>query len=454
MSEEKNASALSEYDVRKQKLSDISKKEGIVFKYACERTSSIAEFCTKYDKLKEGDDCKDLCTLAGRLIAKRGQGKVSFGNLSDESGNVQTFTKVDVLGEESYNEFLKFDVGDIIAITGEPFRTKRGELSIRTKEYELLTKALRPLPEKYHGLADKEMRYRQRYLDLIANPEVKDVFKKRSKIIHLIRQFLEEQGFMEVETPVLQIIPGGAAAKPFETKHNALDQDMNLRISLELPLKRLIVGGFEKVYEIGRVFRNEGISFKHNPEYTLMELYQAYVDYEEMMKLTENLFANVVKEMYGSYKIKFQGKEIDFKPPWPRIEHSSIKDIDEFEKKTIDPTFVIDFPLEGSPLTKKHRSKKGLVERFELFLGGMEMANAYSELNDPIDQNERFDEQQKQHDAGDEEANMKDEDFIVALEHGMPPTGGLGIGIDRMVMVLTDQVSIRDVLLFPHMKPD
>jgi lysyl-tRNA synthetase class 2 len=344
------------------------------------------------------------------------------------------------------------DLGDIIGATGKMFRTRRGELSLKIEKFELLTKALLPLPEKFHGLTDKETRYRQRYLDLIANPEVKDVFLKRSRILRLLRELLDGEGFIEVETPVLQMIPGGAAARPFKTFHNALAMDLYLRISLELPLKRLIVGGFEKVYEIGRVFRNEGISYKHNPEYTLMELYQAYMDCEGMLQLTERLISGVVRGLTGGYKIQYAGKEIDFTAPWQRVVYGDIKNLDAFEAETVHPVFIVDFPLADSPLAKKHRAKPGLVERFELLIAGMELANAYSELNDPVDQDERFDEQVRQRAAGNLEANMKDEDYITALKHGMPPTGGLGIGIDRLVMLLTGQESIRDVLLFPHMR--
>lgn len=441
----------SEYETRKLKLKKITESGTNPYPYGYQTSISVKNILDKYSQLVNEEAAKETYRIAGRIVAKRGHGKAAFGNILDQTGKIQYYAKVDALGEDAYNKLLDLDVGDFIGIEGYPFRTKRGELSIHVDRYELLSKAIRPLPEKFHGLNDKETRYRQRYLDLIANPEVKDVFAKRSKIIHLVRQFLDKEGFMEVETPVLQTIPGGAAARPFKTFHNALSMDLFLRISLELPLKRLIVGGFEKVYEIGRVFRNEGISFKHNPEYTLMELYQAYVDYEEMMNLTERLMSTVAKELTGSYVVDYCGEKIDFTPPWKRVQYKDVNP-DEFEKQTMNPTFIIDYPLEESPLAKKHRSKPGMVERFELICGRMEMANAYSELNDPIDQNERFDEQVRQRASGNEEANMKDSDFITALEHGMPPTGGLGIGIDRLVMVLTGQESIRDVILFPHMR--
>lgn len=444
---------LSEPEMRLKKMRDLRASGDEPYKYGCERDASIGELLEKYAYLKEEEESAETYKIAGRVVAKRGHGKASFGNILDQSGKVQYYAKVDLLGEAAYEKLLhQVDMGDIIWAQGKMFRTKRGELSLKLEKFELLSKALLPLPEKFHGLHDKETRYRQRYLDLIANPDVKDVFQKRSKILRLVRDLLDDEGFIEVETPVLQTIPGGAAARPFKTFHNALAMELYLRISLELPLKRLIVGGFEKVYEIGRVFRNEGISYKHNPEYTLLELYQAYTDCDGMMELTERLISGVVKAMTGSYKIQYAGKEIDFTAPWQRIAHGDIKNMDAFEAEVVNPTFVVDFPLEDSPLAKKHRSKPGLVERFELYISGMELANAYSELNDPLDQDERFDEQVKQRAAGNLEANMKDEDYITALKHGMPPTGGLGIGIDRLVMLLTGQESIRDVLLFPHMR--
>ena len=443
--------SLNELEVRRQKLQEIQASGEVPFKYSYERTAKINELLEKFAHLKVEEEDLTIYKIAGRLIAKRGHGKASFGNVLDEKAKIQYYAKADILGEAEYAKLETYDVGDFIGIEGNVFRTKRGELSIKIHKFVLLAKALLPLPEKFHGLTDKETRYRQRYLDLIANPDVKEVFRKRSKIIHEVRQFLDKEDFIEVETPVLQTIPGGAAARPFKTFHNALAMDLFMRISLELPLKRLIVGGFEKVYEIGRVFRNEGISFKHNPEYTLLELYQAYTDYHGMMDLTERLMSSVVKKITGSFVVDYQGGKIDFTPPWPRVQFKDV-DADEFEKQTMNPTFIIDYPVENSPLAKNHREKKGYTERFELICGRMEMANAYSELNDPIDQKGRFEDQVKQRAAGNEEANMMDHDFVTALEHGMPPTGGLGIGIDRLVMVITGQESIRDVILFPHMR--
>jgi lysyl-tRNA synthetase class 2 len=445
--------SLSEPEMRLKKMQDLRAAGDEPYKYSAERSAAIADLLQKYETLRPEEESAETYQIAGRVVAKRGHGKASFGNILDQSGKIQYYAKVDLLGEAAYHKLLHgVDLGDIIQAQGKMFRTQRGELSLKLEKFEILTKALLPLPEKFHGLTDKETRYRQRYLDLIANPEVKAVFQKRSRILRLVRELLDGEGFIEVETPVLQMIPGGAAARPFKTFHNALSMDLYLRISLELPLKRLIVGGFEKVYEIGRVFRNEGISYKHNPEYTLLELYQAYTDCEGMLCLTERLISGTVQALTGGYKIQYAGKEIDFAPPWKKVAYSEIKNMDVFEAETVQPTFIVDFPLEDSPLAKKHRSKPGLVERFELIIAGMELANAYSELNDPLDQDARFDEQVRQRAAGNLEANMKDEDYITALKHGMPPTGGLGIGIDRLVMLLTGQESIRDVLLFPHMR--
>jgi lysyl-tRNA synthetase, class II len=433
-------------------------------------------------------------SLAGRLMSKRGMGKVSFCDLHDGKGKIQLFTKIDALGEEDYDHWQKLDIGDVVGVRGVVFRTQRGEISVQTKAYVLLAKALRPLPEKFHGLKDTDMRYRQRYLDLIVHPEVKDIFTKRSLIIRSIRSYLDEQGFLEVDTPILNTIPGGAAAKPFITHHHALDIDMYLRVAPELYLKRLIVGGFDKVYEMGRLFRNEGISIKHNPEFTAMELYQAYTDYKGMMTLTENLIAYCSMQVSGKTMICYQGQDIDLTPPFHRasmaeliceyagVDFSQIRTqeeaMDAARKKGIEPeknmtrgdimnrffevfceshltgpVFVCDYPIEISPLTKRKAGSPELTERFELFIGGREYANAYSELNDPIDQRERFAAQLARREAGDEEANMHDEDFCQALEYAMPPAGGLGIGIDRLVMLLSDSASIRDVLLFPTMKP-
>lgn len=435
---------------------------------------------------------KDVC-VAGRILSKRGKGKVSFLDLHDRTGKIQIFAKFDDIGEEEYGFLKKWDIGDIVEVKGFVFKTQMGEISIHAKEVKLLSKSLKPLPEKYHGLTNTDLRYRQRYVDLIMNPEVKDTFIKRSKIISSIRRYLDNQGFMEVETPMLVSNAGGASARPFLTHFNALDEDLKLRISLELYLKRLIVGGLEKVYEIGRVFRNEGVDTRHNPEFTLMELYQAYTDYNGMMDLTENLYRHVAQEVLGTTKITYNGIEMDLGKPFERItmvdavkKYSGV-DFDEInsdeeakaiakekgiefedrhkkgdilnlffeefaEEHMIQPTFVMDHPIEISPLTKKKPDKEGYVERFEFFMNGWEMANAYSELNDPIDQRERFKAQEELLAQGDEEANTTDEDFMYALELGMPPTGGIGFGIDRMCMLLTDSPAIRDVLLFPTMK--
>lgn len=433
-------------------------------------------------------------SVAGRILSRRGMGKVSFCDLHDRRGRIQIFTKIDAVGEEAYERWQKLDIGDIVGVHGEVFRTRTGEISIRTKEYTLLTKALRPLPDKFHGLKDTETRYRQRYVDLIVNPEVRETFEKRSRIIRVIRDYLDRADFIEVETPILNSIPGGASARPFVTHHNTLDMDMFLRIAPELYLKRLIVGGFERVYEIGRLFRNEGMSVKHNPEFTVVELYQAYTDLRGMMMLCEELLSEVAVKVIGSTELTYQGTPISLKPPFARISMTdavlkyagidfSLLDSDEkaisaakakgldpapsarrgevlnllfeafCEDQLVQPTFVHDYPIEVSPLAKKIPNKPGLVDRFELFIGCREFANAYSELNDPIDQRERFADQIKKRAAGDDEANLHDEDFCVSLEYGMPPTGGLGIGIDRLVMLLTDNASIRDVLLFPTMKP-
>ena len=435
---------------------------------------------------------KDVC-VAGRIMSKRGKGKVSFLDLHDKTGKIQIFAKFDDLGEEEYAFLKKWDIGDIVEVKGFVFKTQMGEISIHAKAVRLLSKSLKPLPEKYHGLTNTDLRYRQRYVDLIMNPEVKDTFVKRSKIIASIRRFLDAKDFIEVETPMLVANAGGAAARPFITHSNALDEDFKLRISLELYLKRLIVGGLERVYEIGRVFRNEGVDTRHNPEFTLMELYQAYSDYNGMMELTESLYRHVAQEVLGTTKITYNGVEMDLGKPFERIsmidavkkyagvdfneiktdeeakaiakeKHVEFEDrhkkgdilnlfFEEFaEEHMIQPTFVIDHPIEISPLTKKKPEDPNYVERFEFFMNGWEMANAYSELNDPIDQRERFKAQEALLAQGDEEANTTDEDFLNALEIGMAPTGGIGFGIDRMVMLLTDSPAIRDVLLFPTMK--
>jgi len=447
------------------------------------------EIKAQYDVLEEKE-----VTVAGRMMAKRIMGKASFAHVQDLSGKMQLYIARDSLGEESYAGFKKMDIGDIIGVKGSVFKTKTGEISLHVTELTLLSKSLQPLPEKFHGLTNVDQRYRQRYVDLITNPESKDTFIKRSKIISSIRRFLDDQGFMEVETPMLVSNAGGAAARPFETHFNALDEDFKLRISLELYLKRLIVGGLERVYEIGRVFRNEGLDTRHNPEFTLMELYQAYTDYHGMMDLTENMYRHVAKEVLGTTTITYNGVEMDLGKPFARItmvdavkQYSGVDfheihtleearaaadahhvEYEERHKKgdilnlffetfvehhLIQPTFVMDHPVEISPLTKRKPDDPEYVERFEFFMNGWEMANAYSELNDPIDQRERFAAQEEQFAAGDEEANHTDEDFLNALEIGMPPTGGIGYGIDRMCMLLTDSAAIRDVLLFPTMKP-
>ena len=452
-------------------------------------THHSAEIKDDFDALEDKE-----VVVAGRMMSKRVMGKASFCNVQDLKGGIQCYVARDAVGEDSYKDFKKFDIGDIIGVRGEVFKTKTGEISIHASAVTLLSKSLQVLPEKFHGLTNTDMRYRQRYVDLIVNPEVKDTFVKRSKIIKEIRNFLDGRGFMEVETPMLVSNAGGAAARPFETHYNALNEDVKLRISLELYLKRLIVGGLEKVYEIGRVFRNEGVDTRHNPEFTLMELYQAYTDYYGMMELTENMFRYLAEKVCGSAVITYNGVEIDLSKPFARLTmNDAIKkyagiDFDEVktdeeakalakehhieyeerhtkgdiinlffeeycEKELIQPTFIMDHPLAISPLTKKKPSDPTKVERFELFINTWEMCNAYSELNDPIDQRERFAAQDAAFAAGDEEANHTDEDFLNALEYGMPPTGGIGYGIDRLVMLLTDSPAIRDVLLFPTMKP-
>ena len=475
--------------VRREKLSELQANGRDPFKIV------------KYEVSHHSQDIKDhfeeledqTVTVAGRMMSKRVMGKASFCHVQDLKGTIQSYVARDSLGEEAYKDFKKLDVGDIIGVKGQVFRTKTGEISIHASEITLLSKSLQVLPEKFHGLTNTDLRYRQRYVDLIMNPEVKDTFIKRSKIISAIRRYLDGQGFMEVETPMLVSNAGGAAARPFETHFNALDEDLKLRISLELYLKRLIVGGLERVYEIGRVFRNEGLDTRHNPEFTLMELYQAYTDYNGMMDLTENLYRFVAQEVLGTTKIVYNGVEMDLGKPFQRItmvdavkkyagvDWNEVETLEqarelakahniEFEERhrkgdilnlffetyveehLIQPTFLMDHPIEISPLTKKKPENPEYVERFEFFMNGWEMANAYSELNDPIDQRERFKAQEEQLAQGDEEANTTDEDFLNALEVGMPPTGGIGFGIDRMVMLLTDSAAIRDVLAFPTMK--
>ena len=475
--------------VRRDKLKELQengKDPFIITKYQV--THHSQEVKDHFDEL-EGQEV----TLAGRLMSKRVMGKASFGNVQDLQGNIQCYIARDSIGEDSYKDFKKMDIGDIVGVKGEVFKTKTGEISIHASAVTLLSKSLQILPEKFHGLTNTDLRYRQRYVDLIMNPEVKDTFIKRSKIISAVREYLAGEGFMEVETPMLVSNAGGAAARPFETHFNALDEDLKLRISLELYLKRLIVGGLEKVYEIGRVFRNEGLDTRHNPEFTLMELYQAYTDYNGMMDLTEKLYRYVAQKVLGTTQIVYKGIEMDLGKPFERLtmvdsvkkyanvdwnqvetleqaralakEHNIAFEerhkkgdilnlfFEEFvEEHLLQPTFIMDHPVEISPLTKKKPENPDYVERFEFFMNGWEMANAYSELNDPIDQRERFAAQEEAFAAGDEEANHTDEDFLNALEIGMPPTGGIGFGIDRMCMLLTGAEAIRDVLLFPTMK--
>ncbi len=468
-------------------LQDAGKDPFLITKY--EVTHHSADIREGYDEL-EGREV----SVAGRMMFKRVMGKASFCNVQDLAGSIQVYVTRDSIGEEPYKEFKKYDIGDIIGVRGEVFTTKTGEITIRASEMTLLSKSLQVLPEKYHGLTNTDLRYRQRYVDLIMSPESRETFIKRSRIIREIRRFLDDRGFMEVETPMLVSNAGGAAAKPFETHYNALDEDVKLRISLELYLKRLIVGGLERVYEIGRVFRNEGVDTRHNPEFTLMELYQAYTDYEGMMELTESMFRQVTEAVCGSTTITYNGTEIDLGKPFERMtmvgaiekyagvdfdaihtdeeaqaaakEHhleiekgkESKGDIEQLffdeycEKELIQPTFIMDYPLVLSPLTKKKPTDPEKVERFELYINSWEMCNAYSELNDPIDQRERFAAQDAAFAAGNEEANHTDEDFLNALEIGMPPTGGIGYGIDRLVMLLTDSTAIRDVLFFPTLK--
>ena len=451
------------------------------------------EIVESFTDPEEGEEPRQVC-IAGRITSWRDMGKANFIDIRDRDGRLQVYVRRDDIGEDNYKEFKTWDIGDIVGIEGFVFRTRRGEISVHAQKITLLSKSLRPLPEKFHGLKDTDTRYRKRYLDLIVNPDVRDTFQKRSRIISAIRSYLDEQGFMEVETPMLVSNAGGAAARPFETHFNALDEDFKLRISLELYLKRLIVGGFDKVYEIGRVFRNEGLDTRHNPEFTLMELYQAYTDYNGMMDLTENLYRHVAQKVLGTTTIVYNGVEMDLGKPFRRIsmldavkeyagvDFREVKTLEEaralakqhnvefeprhtkgdilnlffeefVEDKLIQPTFLMDHPIEISPLTKRKPEDPEYVERFEFFMNGWEMANAYSELNDPIDQRERFAEQEKQFAQGNDEANHTDEDFLEALEIGMPPPGGIGFGIDRMCMLLTDSAAIRDVLLFPTMKP-
>lgn len=478
--------------IRRNKLSDLQEKGKDPFNVYKVDVKDYSKIIIDNYSDYEGKVVK----LAGRIMTKRGQGKAGFITIQDTLGQIQIFVKVDILGKEVLDNVFSYDIGDIIWVEGEVFKTKVGEVTVRVSKIDLISKSLRVLPEKFHGITDPDLRYRHREIDIIMNKDVKDVFLKRSKIISEIRSFLDNRGYLEAETPILSLIAGGAAARPFLTHHNTLNMDMYLRIATELYLKRLIVSGFDKVYEMGKNFRNEGIDIKHNPEFTMIELYEAYSDYNDMMKLTEDLISNVCLKVCGSMKINYQGTEIDFTPPWRRIsmldavyEYSGVnfntltledsykiakehnlefkKSLENcskgevlnamFEKyvedNLIQPTFIIDYPVEISPLTKKKRGDENFTERFEGFIYGREICNAYSELNDPIVQRERFSKQELDRELGDDEAYSIDEDFMYSLEYGMPPTGGLGIGIDRIVMFLTNSYSIRDVILFPTMKP-
>ncbi len=484
-----------QFQVRKEKL-DLLREKGLdPFGKRFERSHLVSEIVEKYGEFDNEylEDKNIPVTIAGRIMTKRGKGKAGFAHVQDLSGQMQIYVRLDAVGPEQYEVFNIVDLGDIVGITGHVFRTKVGELSIKVEKFEMLSKALRPLPDKFHGLKDVEQRYRQRYLDLIMNDESKQTFIARSKIIRSMRNYLDNHGYLEVETPMLHSIPGGAAARPFVTHHNALDADMYIRIALELHLKRLIVGGLEKVYEIGRVFRNEGVSTRHNPEFTMIELYEAYADFNDIMALTENLVAHIAQEILGTTKIQYGEYEVDLTPQWKRLhmvdaikeytgadfwKEMSIEEartlaeehgieinehmeyghiVNEFfeqrvEEKLIQPTFIYGHPVEISPLAKRNEEDPRFTDRFELFIVAREHANAFTELNDPIDQRERFEAQLKEREQGNDEAHLMDDDFIESLEYGMPPTGGLGIGIDRLVMLLTNSPSIRDVLLFPLMR--
>ncbi|MFW5981775.1 MAG: lysine--tRNA ligase [Halanaerobiaceae bacterium] len=476
---------------RREKLEDLEKQNIKAFGDKYKVTHHASEIESNFEKLEEQE-----VSLMGRIMAIRTHGKASFADLMDMTGRIQLYVKVNQVGEEAYEFFSNLDIGDIIGVTGTVFKTRRGQISIKVQEFKFLSKSLRPLPEKFHGLKDKETRYRQRYLDLIVNPDVKNTFVIRSQIIREIRKYLEGKGFLEVETPMMHPIAGGTSARPFITHHNTLDMDLYMRIAPELYLKRLIVGGFEKVFELNRNFRNEGMSIKHNPEFTMMELYQANADYKDMMDIMENMVAYVAKNVLGTTTINYQGEEIDLSPSWRRLtmvdavkEYTNldfnsidnkekareaaasigikIEDVnlskgeilnrifeERVEEKLIQPTFIMDYPIEISPLASKMDEDPNYTYRFEPFIYGWELGNAFTELNDPVDQKERFEEQVKQRAAGDDEAHMMDEDYVRALEYGMPPTGGLGVGIDRLIMLLTDSPSIRDVILFPTMRPE
>ncbi|TFJ92974.1 lysine--tRNA ligase [Lentibacillus salicampi] len=480
---------------RREKLEFYNERHVNPFGGRFDRTHFAADLVSAYDSFtkEELEEKEDNVAIAGRMMTKRGKGKAGFAHIQDLSGQIQIYVRKDMIGEEAYEIFKSADMGDIVGVSGVMFKTKVGELSVKAATFTLLTKSLRPLPEKYHGLKDIEQRYRQRHLDLITNPDSKETFILRSKIIRSMRRYLDEQGFLEVETPMMHGIPGGAAARPFQTYHNALEIPLYMRIAIELHLKRLIVGGMEKVYEIGRVFRNEGVSTRHNPEFTMMELYEAYADFHDVMTITENLISHIAEEVLGSMQIQYGDETINLEPKWRRLhivdavkeytgvdfwpemsdeqanelakEHGiSIDDnmtyghiLNEFfeqkvEEKLVQPTFIYGHPLEISPLAKRNEKDARFTDRFELFIVGREHANAFSELNDPIDQRERFEAQVKERAEGNDEAHLMDEDFLEALEYGMPPTGGLGIGIDRLVMLLTNAPSIRDVLLFPQMR--
>ncbi|MBO9540400.1 lysine--tRNA ligase [bacterium] len=484
---------LSEHEqVRRQKLAEIRALGIDPYPAKFDRTHEAGDLQTKYAALENGEETQDVVRVAGRIVGRREAGKLNFIDIQDGTGKLQLFVSLGTIGEESFGQLSLLDLGDFVGVEGTVRRTKRGELSVAATSWQILSKSLRPLPDKWHGLSDVEARYRQRYLDLISNDEARETFRKRNAIIKAVRAFLDERGFMEVETPMLHAIPGGAAARPFNTHHNALDMELHLRISPELYLKRLIVGGFEKVYEMNRSFRNEGISTRHNPEFSMIEVYEAYADYDDVMRMTEELISSVAQQVCGTTLIPYGEHMIELKAPWPRLtmeqaisqrlgQDVSALDVpalaklaeelgakmpteltrgrlinEIFEVKVSDeliqPTFIIDMPVEISPLAKKHRNNPMLTERFEGFVAGRELCNAFSELNDPIDQRERFEDQLKEREAGNDEAHLIDEDFLTALEHGMPPTGGLGIGIDRLVMLLTNSPSIRDVLLFPLLK--
>jgi lysyl-tRNA synthetase, class II len=481
--------------VRREKMNTMRENGLDPFGKRFERTHSINELVEQYGELEKEDvEEKNVeVTIAGRMMTKRGKGKAGFANIQDLTGQIQVYVRVDAIGEEAYEVFDSSDLGDIIGVTGTLFKTKVGELSVKVQNYTFLTKALRPLPDKFHGLKDVEQRYRQRYLDLIVSQESRETFITRSKIIQSMRRYLDDNGYLEVETPMMHSIAGGASARPFITHHNALDMELYMRIAIELHLKRLIVGGLEKVYEIGRVFRNEGVSTRHNPEFTMIELYEAYADYQDIMSLTENLIAHIAQEVLGSTTVQYGEYEVNLKPEWKRLHMvDAIKEytgvdfwkqmnveearelakehgveitehmlyghiVNEFfeqkvEEKLIQPTFIYGHPVEISPLAKKNEEDSRFTDRFELFIVAREHANAFTELNDPIDQRERFESQLKEREQGNDEAHEMDEDFVEALEYGMPPTGGLGIGIDRLVMLLTNSPSIRDVLLFPLMR--